>query len=168
MYFPSISLFPIICSLIFPQTVSDCRGSYGVDKGPLSSRWPRWRCEWAFCIAIYSVSWPHYQKHMVKWSIRGSFCIWRESGDDLWERCLLKLPGLLDASWVHPGCFLDAFWVLPGCILGSWMPPGWLLDACLNQLVHRSIHQFINPSIHQSINLSIHQSMNQTISQSNN
>ena len=26
---------------IFPQTVFSCRGSYGVDKGPLSGTWPR-------------------------------------------------------------------------------------------------------------------------------
>ena len=65
------------------------------------------------------------QKHIVKWPILGTFCIWCESGDDLWEICLLKLPGLLGASWVPPGCLLGASWVPPGCLLGaSWVLPG--------------------------------------------
>ena len=72
---------------------------------------------WAFFLRNLSDSWPHHQKHMVKSPIWGAFCIWCGSGDDLWERCLLKLPGLLDASWVPPGCLLGASWVLPGCLL---------------------------------------------------
>jgi len=83
---------------IIPQTVFSCRGSYGVGKGPLNGPAPRCCCGWAFSLVIYSESETDLQKHFVKWPFWGAFCIWCGSGDDLWERCLLKLPGLLDVS----------------------------------------------------------------------
>ena len=99
-------------------------------KGPWTVRRHVCGCGRAFSLVIYSDSWPHHQKHIVKSPIWGTFCIWCGSGDDLWERCLLKLPGLLDVSWVPPGCLLGASWVPLGCFLGAfWMPPGCFLGA---------------------------------------
>ena len=113
---------------MIPQTVFSCRGSYGVGKGPLNGTPPRRRCEWAFSFVIYSESETDLQKHLVKWPFWGAFCMWCGSGEDLWEICLMKLPGLLDVSWVPPGCLLGASWVLPGCLLdASWVLPGCLL-----------------------------------------
>ena len=58
-------------------------------------------------------------------------CVWRGSGDDFWERCLLELPGLMvpPSSVMCPGCaarqsdrdlnFLH-FWVLENDAWINW------------------------------------------------
>ena len=86
-----------------PQTVFRCRGSYGVGKGALSCLWPRGECALSFSFVNTNESETDLQKHFVKLPIWGTFCIRFESGDDLGERCLLKLLGLLGGSWVASG-----------------------------------------------------------------
>ena len=99
----------------FPKhSLASRRGSHGVDKEPLSCRWQRPRCEWAFETINNNEFETDLQKHINELQILRSFAIWRESGDDLWERCLLELPGLLDARCVRPGCLLGDFWLPSG------------------------------------------------------
>ena len=149
-------------SFIIPQTVFSCRGSYGVVKGASKGVAPRRRLPSPIFAVNTNESATDLQKHKVKWSIWGAFCIWRESGDDLWERCLLKLPGLLDACWVPPGCLLGASWMPSRPFLAASLALGCLLvpSVCLLQSINRSIHRPIHPSLHQSINPSINLSNN--------